>query len=190
MSEKAIIEGLLFLNGDEGLSLGNIASIIEKDEEYTKKIIEELSNDYKKEDRGLSLELFGNKFKLTTKKEHKEFYKKLITIEENAPLSQAALETLAIIAYNGPITRAEIDEIRGVSCIYVLRKLLLKNLVEEVGRSDSPGRPILYNVTNIFLDYFGLNSVEELPKLNEIKEEPDDESNLFESKYIEKNDMD
>lgn len=181
---KAVIEGLLFLTGEEGLTLEQLQNILEKEENDIKNSIKELYNDYENSDRGIQIEYLGNHFKLTTKKEHKDYYKKLVTYEENSILSQSALETLAIIAYNGPITRIDIDNIRGVNSSYVIRKLLLKGLIEETGRSDTAGRPRLYNVTSNFLDYFGLGSIEELPKIEQ-KEIIDDEKYLFESKYKE-----
>ena len=182
---KAIVEGLLFLSGEDGLTLEDISKVTEKNVDEIKLIIKELYNDYSSDDRGIQIEFLGNHFKLTTKKEHKEYYKKLVIDEENSILSQSALETLAIIAYNAPLTRIEIDNIRGVNSSYVIRKLLLKGLIEEVGRSDAPGRPRLYNVTHRFLDYFGLGSLDELPKLEEKEEIIDDEKSLFESKYKE-----
>lgn len=184
---KAIVEGLLFLSGEDGLTLEDISKIIEKDIEEVKLIIKELYNDYTEQNRGIQIEFLGNHFKLTTKKEHKEYYKKLTIDQESSILSQSALETLAIIAYNAPLTRVDIDNIRGVNSSYVVRKLLLKGLIEEVGRSDAPGRPRLYNITPRFLDYFGLGSIEELPKLEERQEILDDEKYLFESKYKEDN---
>lgn len=182
---KAIIEGLLFIKGSEGLSLEEIVNITEKDITEVKNALKELYNDYQNKDRGIQLELLGNRYKLTTKEEHKEIYKKLVFEEENTNLSQSALETLAIIAYNEPITRIEIDEIRGVNSTYVVRKLLLKNLIQEVGRADLAGHPRLYGVTNDFLDYFGLNSVKDLPELEPIEQIEQEETNLFESKYKE-----
>lgn len=182
---KAIVEGLLFLSGEDGLTLEEIATITEKNVDEIKLIIKELYNDYSDVNRGIQIEFLGNHFKLTTKKEHKEYYKKLIIEDENSILSQSALETLAIIAYNAPITRIEIDNIRGVNSSYVIRRLLLKGLIEEVGRSDAPGRPRIYNVTPRFLDYFGLGSLDELPKLEEKEIIEDTEKSLFESKYKE-----
>lgn len=182
--KKAVIEGLLFLSGEEGLTLDEISKLIELDNDETKKIIKELYNDYENTDRGIQIEFLGNHFKLTTKQEHKDYYKKLTNIEENAPLSQSALETLAIIAYNGPITRVDVDDIRGVNSSYVVRKLLLKGLIEECGRSDAPGKPRLYQVTSNFLDYFGLGSLEDLPKIESVEQE-DTEEGLFESRYKE-----
>lgn len=188
MNYKAIVEGLLFVSGEEGLSLEKICEIIEKTKEETSKIIKELYNDYENFDRGMHIEFLGNKFKLTTKVEHKDFYKKLIKEEQNSILSQSALETLAIIAYNGPITRIDIDEIRGVNSSYVVRKLLLKGLIEDVGRSDVAGKPIIYNVTSKFLDHFGLGSIEELPKIDlNQSEDSNADLNLFNAKYTEEN---
>ena len=182
---KAIVEGLLFLSGEDGLTLEEISDVIEKSDDEVKTIIKELYNDYNNETRGIQIEFLGNHFKLTTKKEHKEYYKKLVVDEENSTLSQSVLETLAIIAYNAPLTRIEIENIRGVNSSYAIRKLLLKGLIEESGRSEAPGRPRLYNVTPRFLDYFGLGSINELPKLKEKEIIIDEEKSLFESKYKE-----
>lgn len=186
MNITAIIEGLLFVSGEDGLSLEEICNITDKTKEDITSSIKELYKLYEEENRGINIEYLGNKFKLTTKTEHKEYYKKLIKNEENSTLSQSSLETLAIIAYNGPITRIEIDEIRGVNSSYVVRKLLLKGLIEEVGRADAAGKPRIYSVTSKFLDYFGLGSINELPEIiNNDIEENDNNINLFNSKYIE-----
>lgn len=182
---KAIIEGLLFISGDDGLTIEELVNITEKNEYEIKALIKELYSDYESEDRGIQLEFLGNHFKLTTKMEHKEYYKKLVENQENSVLGQSSLETLAIIAYNAPITRVEVDEIRGVNSSYVIRKLLLKGLIEEIGRSELPGKPRLYNVTSKFLDYFGLGSLEELPKIEMNESDDDNEKGLFESRYKE-----
>ena len=182
---KAIIEGLLFVKGSDGLSLEEIIKLTQGDIQEVKDNIRKLYEDYQSDERGIQLELLGNKYKLTTKEIHKEYYKQLTFEEENSNLSQSALETLAIIAYNEPITRIEIDEIRGVNSTYVVRKLLLKNLIQEVGRVDLAGHPRLYGVTNDFLDYFGLSSVKDLPELTPIEENEKKEENLFDSKYKE-----
>ena len=180
---KAVIEGILFLSGDDGISIDEISNIINKDKEEIKKIIKELYHDYEDKNRGIRLEYLGEKFKLTTKAEHKKYYTKLVN-EENNTLSESSLEVLAIIAYSGPITRIDIDNIRGVNSSYIIRKLLIKGLIEECGRSDVPGKPRIYKVTNKFLDYFGLGSIDELPKI-EIKESNNNEEDLFKSKYQE-----
>lgn len=181
---KALIEGLLFVNGSDGMSLEDLIKITDAEEQIVKKALKDLYNDYQSDDRGIQLELLGNRYKLTTKEVHKEYYKKMTFEEEHSSLSGAALETLAIIAYNEPITRIEIDEIRGINSSYVVRKLLMKNLIQEVGRAELAGKPRQYGVTNEFLDYFGLSSINDLPEVNK---EPviNQEENLFETKYKE-----
>ena len=180
---KAVLEGILFIVGDDGITIPEISNILEISEEDAKKLVLELKNDYLSIDRGLRIDYLGNSLKLTTKKEHKEYYKKLIE-ESNNTLSQAALETLAIIVYNEPITRIKVDEIRGISSSQMIRRLVAKGFKKEAGRENIPGRPILYKTTDDFLDYFGLSSKEDLPKL-EYKEEEKDETDLFLSKYKE-----
>ena len=182
---EAVLEGILFLSGDEGITLSRIKEILDIEDDKLNEVIESLESEYDKANRGIKLELLGNKLKLTTKKEHKEYYERLVETDDSL-LSQASLETLAIIAYNAPITRANIDEIRGIDSSYIIRKLQLKNLIKDMGRSDAPGRPILYGVTDEFLDYFGLSSIDELPKLEEV-EMDDEETDLFTSKYNELN---
>ena len=180
---KNIIEGLLFVVGDEGLTLEEINNILKQDINKTKQDIEELIKDYEDINRGIRIEIFGDKYKLVTKKEYKDYLKKLVPDEEDL-LTQSNLETLAIIAYNQPITRLQVEEIRGVSTTHTMRKLLMRDLIKELGRSELPGRPILYGTTDFFLDYFGINSLEELPQIK-IEEQDEEEENLFESKYKE-----
>ena len=182
---KAVLEGLLFVVGEEGLTLEQIEDVLEIDEDASKSLIMELKKDYEDESRGLRIDFLGNRFKLTTKFEHKEYYQKLIENPETNSLSQAALETLAIIAYNEPITRVEIDEIRGLSSVSVMRKLLAKDLIKIVGKSDLPGRPNLYKTTSDFLDYFGLSSLDDLPKI-EKTDSPEETKELFTSIYKER----
>lgn len=182
---KAVLEGLLFVVGDDGLDLKQISDLLSIDLEESQKLIAILEDEYSNEERGIQIELLGNKYKLTTKKEHKSYYEKLFLEESNRELTQTMLETLAIIAYNEPITRSEIDEIRGVSTSHIIRKLLLRDLVKVAGRSDAPGRPILYETTDTFLDYFGLKSKDELPKISAVPEEKE-VIDLFQSKYKEK----
>ena len=131
----------------------------------------------------------GNRLKLTTKFEHRQYYQKLLENPDTNILSQAALETLAIIAYNEPITRMQVDKIRGVGSSQMIRKLVAKGLIKESGRSNLPGRPILYETTNDFLDYFGLNSIEDLPDMEKYIEQSEqdieEEKDLYTSKYQE-----
>ena len=167
---QGILEGLLYVQGDEGLTINQVMSILNISESDAKELIYKLKNNYEEDNRGLRINFLGNTFKLTTKIEHKEYYEKLLDTNESRKLTGTALETLAIIAYNEPITRNKIDEMRGVDSIYIIRKLLAKGLIKESGRSDLPGRPILYKTTDEFLDYFGLSSKEDLPDINSIEE--------------------
>lgn len=188
--KKAVLEGLLFVVGEDGLTLEQIEDVLEISEEEAKELLMELKKDYEDDNRGLRIDFLGNRFKLTTKFEHREYYQKLIENPETNVLSQSALETLAIIAYNEPITRVEIDKLRGVGSVQMVRKLVAKGFIKEVGRSDLPGRPILYETTSDFLDYFGLATIEDLPDMRDFLEEnegveEDNESDLYTSKYVE-----
>lgn len=191
MKNRAVLEGLLFVVGEEGLSLEQIEDVLSIDEDEAKNTLKELKQSYEEEDRGLRIDFLGNRLKLTTKFEHKEYYQKLIENPETNTLSQAALETLAIIAYNEPLTRVQVDKIRGVGSAQIIRKLVAKGFIKEVGRSDLPGRPILYETTSEFLDYFGLSTIEDLPNMNDFIEdvqeenEVEEESDLYTSKYRE-----
>lgn len=183
MNKEAIIEGLLFVAGDDGLSSKEIAQTLEIDEKEVKEEIKNLEIEYNKESHGITMETFGGRYKLVTKKEHKIYYEKFFESEKEETLSTACLEVLAIIAYNTPVTRSMVDEIRGVSSSHIIRKLLSKNMIEVKGKAELPGRPNLYGITPRFLDYFGLSSIEELPKIDIVENE--DEMNLYESKYKE-----
>lgn len=181
---KAVLEGLLFVVGDEGITISSICDILNIEEEEAKKLVLDLKKDYMSDERGLRIDYLGNSLKLTTKEEHKEYYRKLVE-DSNSTLSQSALETLVIIAYNEPITRIKVDEIRGISSSQMIRKLVAKGFLKEVGREDIPGRPILYKTTDEFLDYFGLSSKDDLPVLKNEESENEEEKDLFLSKYKE-----
>lgn len=174
---KQILEGLLFLSGDEGLSMEQMEDVFK--EEQTKqdleKLLDEMMQEYIQEDRGFELVCFGGIYKLVSKAEIHPYAEKLFSKIHVATLSNAAMETLAIIAYKQPITRAEVEEIRGVNCDMMVRKLMARNLIKECGRSDAPGRPFLYEVTEEFMDTFKLESLKELPELPEFKEETEEE---------------
>lgn len=183
MSKKAILEGLLFVSGDDGLTKDKVKFVLDVDDEEFDSIMSELLEDYSSDDRGITINKFGDIYKLITKREHSDYYKKLVDGEVSESLSNSALETLSIIAYNGPVTRVMVDEIRGVSSAHIIRKLVFKNLIKVVGRSDLPGKPLLYGVTEQFLDYFGLKSIEDLPKVEFEGEKA--ETELYDSKYTE-----
>ena len=183
---KAVVEGLLFLVGEDGLSSLEIANITHLEVNEVYNLLEELKCDYDNNLRGIELKKFGDIYKLTTKEEYKEYYERLANIASIRSLSQQALETLAIIAYNEPITRLEVDEMRGVASSQMIRNLISKDFIKEVGKKDTVGRPTLYGITDEFLNYFGLSSKDELPSINEI-EDKDEEVDLYKSKYEEKN---
>lgn len=182
---KGILEGLLYVQGDAGLTLKEVMSILNLSEEEAKTLVYKLKLDYEHANRGLRLNYLGNTFKLTTKQEHKEYYEKLLENPRTNILSQAALEVLAIVVYNEPITRAKVDEMRGVESSYVLRKLLAKGFLKEAGRSELPGHPILYKTTDDFLDYFGLSTKDDLPDIDDFVVESTQEKDLFRSNYRE-----
>ncbi len=181
----AALEGLLFVVGDDGLSINQMMEILEIEHDEAVELINKLKESYEDSSRGIRIHFLGNTFKLTTKSEHQKYYQKLLVNEENNTLSNSALETLAIVAYNEPITRVEVDEIRGVQTAQMIRKLVAKGLLKECGRSELPGRPILYKTTSEFLDYFGLSDISELPKVTPKSEIENNELDLYKSKYEE-----
>lgn len=185
MHKLALLEGLLFIVGEEGLTLEKLSQWLSISKEEAKSLLTELKQIYKEDKRGITIHFLGNTFKLTTKQEHKDYYQQVLTNTSPYTLSQSALETLAIIAYNEPITRISIDRIRGVNSSQMVRKLVAQGFIKEVGRSDLPGRPILYKITNDFLDYFGLANKEELPNIKTELNEEDNEIDLFQSNYKE-----
>ena len=182
MSKKSlqgIIEALLFAAGDEGVSMQQITDALEITNLEATNIIEELKDQYTDESRGLQIIEVGGVFQMVTKKELSDYLKKLVESPESGILSQAALETLAIIAYKQPITRVEIEEIRGVKTERSLQTLTAKALIKEVGRAEGTGRAILYGTTKEFLDCFGLKTLGELPPLEEAEDQLDEEADLF-----------
>ena len=185
MNLKAILEGLLFVVGDEGISYKEIKEILNSTDEEIKQALYELKKDYENVDRGLRITFLGNTFKLTTKPEHKIYFEKLMTTGKNQTLSEAALEVLAIIAYNEPITRLKIEEIRGVNSSQIVRKLFAMGLIKECGKADTIGKPNLYKTTNEFLDYFGLATIKDLPVLEKPEKFKDKEKDLYKSTFKE-----
>ncbi|KOO44050.1 segregation and condensation protein B [Priestia koreensis] len=185
VNNQAIIESLLFVAGDQGLSLNQLSTILEMDEKTVSHLMSEFSKSYDNEARGLELIEVADVYKLVTKKESAEYIKKLVDIPTSQSLSQAALETLAIVAYRQPITRVEIEEVRGVKTERPLQTLVAKALIKEVGRAEGAGRAILYGTTNEFMDYFGLKTLKDLPPLPEDMKEQDldQETDLFFEKF-------
>ncbi|WP_163101050.1 SMC-Scp complex subunit ScpB [Peribacillus alkalitolerans] len=178
---KGVLEALLFAAGDEGLSVKQISAVMDVTDLQSVEWLEVLKEEYANSERGIQIIEMAGVYQLATKKEHSDYLKKLVESPGSQTLSQAALETLAIVAYKQPITRAEIEEIRGVKTERPLQTLGAKALIKEIGRAEGAGRAILYGTTNEFLDYFGLKSIEELPALPEAIEESfeQNEADLF-----------
>ncbi|MFS3913871.1 SMC-Scp complex subunit ScpB [Bacillus australimaris] len=163
---KAILEALLYAAGDEGLTRKQLMSVLEVDESVLLDIMSAVKEEYQKQERGIELIEYADSYMLLTKKEYSIYLKKLVETPSKG-LSQAALEVLAIVSYKQPITRSEVEEIRGVKSERVLHSLVAKALLCEVGRVDGPGRAILYGTTSTFLEQFGLKALDELPPLPE-----------------------
>lgn len=166
MNLKSVLESLLFAWG-EPLNINEISRILNVPVHSVTTVLDDMSKEYAEDlNRGLIIQKFGNSYQITTKKENFEFIQNLLQTTINKSLSTAAMETLSIIAYKQPVTRVEIELIRGVKCSNVVKGLLDKGLIKEVGKLDKPGRPTLYATTDEFLRHFGLNSIDELPALN------------------------
>ena len=174
MDKLGVLEGLLFVVGDEGLTIEEICDTMAISVSEAKELLKNLQKEYENDYRGIRISYLGESFKLTTKKEHKDYYEKLITTKESV-LSQAQLEVLAIVAYNEPITRVEIDNIRGISSAHIVKKLVSKDLIKVSGKSQMPGKPNLYKTTHEFLDYFGLSSLSDLPDVSMFNSEEENQ---------------
>lgn len=176
LTNLAQIEGLVFVAGDEGISLGNLATLTGFARPAIQAMIETLTKKYN-EDADCSFELLTNDniFRFATKQALGDLIKRYFEAPLSTSLSQASLEVLAIIAYRQPVTRVEIDEIRGVQSGSMIQKLQLRNLITDIGRKNEPGRPIMYGTSNYFLNYFGLASIDDLPQLTEMGDLLDNE---------------
>ncbi|WEG11433.1 SMC-Scp complex subunit ScpB [Pullulanibacillus sp. KACC 23026] len=175
----SVIEALLFVTGEEGLSMEQLVHILDEPEAQIQEGLSQLSQTLEQESRGLELTIVANRYKLVTKRDVSEYIKRLIENPRPVSLSQAALETLAIIAYKQPISRAEIEDVRGVKSEKAIQTLISKELVKEVGRAEGTGRAILYGVTERFLTHFGLKSLDELPVIKTDLKDVEEETNLF-----------
>ncbi len=162
---KSSIEALLFVSG-EPLTLRDFSNTLEVSPKILKSVLDEMQKEYEEEKRGIKLISINGEYQLVTKAENSDYIQKLLRKNKRQSLSQASLESLAIISYKQPITRVDIDEIRGVKSESALQRLLEKDLIKEVGRLEVPGRPILYGTTDEFLRQFGLKELNELPSLD------------------------
>ncbi len=175
---EAIIESILFVAG-EPVSLTDLSNAIEQNIKTTEAIVLNLMDKYKNENRGILIIEIDHSYQMCTNPENFNFVRKLYQNTLKKPLTQPLLETLAIIAYKQPITKAQIEEIRGVNADHAVNKLIEFNLVSEKGRYDAPGKPILFGTTDEFLKYFGFTNLSQLPKMDydieQLKKEAEEE---------------
>lgn len=183
---SGMIESFLFIAGDEGLSFEQLTILTECQEEQVLSAIERLRTSYdERSDSGITLKLLGGAYRLVTKAEFADDLKRLLENPSPKSMTQASLEVLAIIAYRQPVTRVEIDDLRGVKSEGPISTLIAKGLIMEKGRSEGSGRAILYGTTDLFLDRFGLESLERLPPLLQEEEDEAGETDLFMTKFQE-----
>ncbi|CAM2983959.1 SMC-Scp complex subunit ScpB [Clostridium sporogenes] len=173
---KSIIESLLFMSG-EPINIKDLATILNCKQDKVTLLLNEMKNNYSSKDRGIKILIYNKTVQLVTKPENSIYVEKLLKTNVRQSLSQAALETLSIIAYKQPITRVAIDEIRGVKSDRAIYTLLEKNIIKECGRLEVPGKPILYGTTEEFLKFFGLDSIEAIPNLEDLLKEFSKEEN-------------
>lgn len=162
---EAVIEAILFTMG-ESVELNKLADVIEEDKKFTREIIDSLIEKYNAEDKGIRIIELDGAFQMCTRGDLYEYLIKIAKAPRRYTLTDTVLETLSIIAYKQPVTKVEIEKIRGVSCDHAVNKLLEYDLVTEVGRLDAPGRPLLFGTTEEFLRSFGVRSLEDLPELS------------------------
>lgn len=179
---KAIIEAILFAMG-ESVEISRLAEVIEEDVKVTKKILQEMQSEYMEREGGLQLMILDKSVQLGTKKELYEYIIRIAKTPRKVTLSESALETLAIVAYKQPITRVEVEKIRGVSSNHAIDRLIEYDFIQELGRLDAPGRPILFGTTEQFLRSFGLENLSQMPeldmdKMEEFKEQAEQEIGL------------
>lgn len=166
--EKAILEAVLFTMG-ESVEIERLGAVIEEDKKTTRELLNEMNAEYEERDCGVTLMELEDSFQMCTKAEMYEYLIKIAKTPRKYVLTDTLLETLSIVAYKQPITRAEIEKIRGVSCDHAVNRLVEFGLIAEVGRMDAPGRPLLFGTTEEFLRSFGVKSLEELPELSAVQ---------------------
>ena len=172
-----VIEAILFVAG-EPVNVKDMQRALDVTEDETRQAIDALDSDYSFHRRGITLKRFGEHIQLSTRAEYAPYVERLLQPIQKQSLSQSALETLAIVAYRQPVTKLEMEAVRGVKCDYSVQSLVNKGLIEEVGRKEALGRPILYGTTDKFLSHFGLRSLEDLPKPPEENTEAEEEDPL------------
>ena len=187
--QEAVIEAILFTMG-ESVEISRLAAVLETDKKEVKEILEEMQKKYEAEERGITLMQFEDSVQLSTKPQLYEYLIKIAKTPRKMVLTDTVIETLSIIAYKQPVTKQEIERIRGVSCDHAINKLLEYDLITELGRLDAPGRPLLFGTTEQFLRCFGVKSLEELPELTtlqveEFKQQAEAEAGMMQSDVTE-----
>lgn len=187
--QEAVIEAILFTMG-ESVEISRLAAVLETDKKEVKEILEEMQKRYEAEERGITLMQFEDSVQLSTKPRLYEYLIKIAKTPRRMVLTDTVIETLSIIAYKQPVTRLEIERIRGVNCDHAINKLLEYDLITELGRLDAPGRPLLFGTTEQFLRCFGVKSLEELPELTtlqmeEFKQQAEAEAGMMQSDVTE-----
>ncbi len=167
---KCAIESILFASGVP-VSLETISNAIEQKPKQTEWLIQDLMKEYNNGTHGIGIVRLEESYQMCSKKEYGEYIRRVMDIKRNAPLSQAGMEVLAVVAYNQPVTKAFVEQVRGVDCSGVIGSLTTKGLIEEKGRLELPGRPLLYGTTDNFLRCFQLESLDDLPSLPQENEE-------------------
>ena len=167
---QGAIEAVLFASG-EPVSLQRLSEALEVEKKIILQLIHALNDSYEKNENGIYIAVMDNQFQMCSKIKYAPYIKKILDIKRNVPLSQAAMEVLAVIAYNQPVSRSFVEQVRGVDSSGVMTTLQEKDLIEEAGRLDLPGRPISYKVTANFMRCFGLNSLKQLPPLPKDEQE-------------------
>lgn len=178
------LEAVLFAVG-EPIEIERLAQALQEDETVIDQALQKLHDKYNNDECGICLLKLDNKYQICTKKQYADSIRAVIEVKKNAPLSQAAFEVLAIIAYNQPVTKSFVEQVRGVDCSGVIANLCQKSLIEEKGRLELPGRPLIYGTTSDFLRCFSLTSLSDLPPVpqkNEASESKKDENNSADSK--------
>ena len=181
---KRAVEAILFAAG-ESVEISRIGEALELTPKKVEKLLEELTEEFNSQNHGFKIMRYKDSYQIVTHKEYEEQIRRVMDLNRKKPLSQAAMEVLAVIAYNQPVTKAFVEQIRGVDCSGVIGSLTIKGLIEERGRLELPGRPLLYGTTENFLRCFNISSIEELPTIPQSDKEENSEENISEKENSE-----
>lgn len=181
---KRAVEAILFAAG-ESVEISRIGEALELTPKKAEKLLEELREEFNSQNHGFKIMRYKDSYRFVTHKEYEEQIRRVMDLNRKKPLSQAAMEVLAVIAYNQPVTKAFVEQIRGVDCSGVIGSLTIKGLIEERGRLELPGRPLLYGTTENFLRCFNISSIEELPTIPQSDKEENSEENISEKENSE-----